>query len=586
MNRHVALRFLIFAVVLAGPTVASALELDLGLEEPTEPKATLSVSDEKPPSGGTFDVVAEFKLHPKVKLYKETLRFEWTKLEGAKFAKLALPKSVTVPDPLAEKPGPTIDVFKGEVRIPARLVVTAEAGEKIVVEGKLHHQSCTDQICFPPAEEAFAFTLTAGQAVEGSAAPAVEPPDQRQPAATEPTNEEEGTPAGGEISVLLQIAIAFLWGIGIGFTPCVYPMIPVTAAVIGAKRDEGLMTALGASAVYVFGLSIVYALLGLLAASLGTVVGAVLHAWYVVVPVAALFVALAVVMLAGWDFAAPTGFAARLQRMLAGKKGLLTTFALGAVGGLVAGPCVLAPLLALLAKVFDSGDQWLGFWSLFAAAWGMGVPLIMFGTATGAMPKAGPWMEWIKKLLAFVLFWAAFYFLLPLIGDMAYKIGTALVLVVGAVFLGGFDQLTKDSVIGDRIKKVLGVAAVLCAVVLLVVPTPARTTLFTPGSKADIDKAIAQRKLVVLDFYADWCIDCKALDKKVFSKPLVIEAAENVVGIKINTDKHPDVAKRFGVKGPPTIVFIGRDGKVRKDLSFVGKKSLDEFVELLRKFKE
>lgn len=591
------------AVMLAAVVFSAHMALAADAAEPAEPKPSISLSATDAPSGGTVGVIADFKLDPTVHLYKDKVRFEWTKLEGATFAGAVLPKPLRIPDPLADDKTQMIEIYKGRVQVLGRLTVTAKPGEPIAVEGKLLHQSCTDQICFPPAEEAFGFKLVAAEAktpdkaIDAATIPdgtsivrgvdiSESPVETTEPAAAG----EETRPRKTGVAFFLEILGAFLWGIGIGFTPCVYPMIPITAAIIGAKKERGLLRALAASAVYVFGLSLVYALLGLLAASLGTVVSTVIHAWYVVVPIAILFVGLAVTMLAGWNFAMPSGVTAKLQGALAGKKGVVTIFLLGAVGGLVAGPCVLAPLLALLERVFESGQKMLGFWALFAAAWGMGVPLIAFSTASGALPKAGPWMEWIKKLLAFVLFWAALYFLRHLIGDVAYDLSVAVLLVVAAVFLGGFDALTKESTIGDKIKRILGTAAVLCAAVLViglvVYRPPPKTVLFVPGTMEDVDAALARGERVILDFHAVWCPNCKTLDKNVFTKPNVLEAASDVTGIKIDVDDHPDVARRYGVKAIPKVVFIEPDGTVRKDLGFSGMKTVDEFVELLKKFKQ
>ena len=582
----------VIVAVLSIVGIGAAAELELGAGQPAEPKPVISAGAKTVRSGGTFDIIADFKLDKTVHLYKDKLGIKWTNLKGASYSKLVLPKPETINDPLSDDPRATIDVYTGDVKIIGRLTATAKPGEQIILEGKFLHQSCTDKICFPPAQEPFALKLVAGQSAGPlSAAASASASEDRPAETTRPAAVETQTkPKVTGLAFFLEILGAFVWGIAIGFTPCVYPMIPITAAIIGAKKDRGLLPALRASMTYVLGMSLVYAVLGLVASSMGTVVGTTINAWYVVVPIAVLFVILAVTMLAGWNFALPSGFTTKLQGALAGKKGIFTIFLLGAVGGLVAGPCVLAPLLALLDRVFSAGQAALGFWALFAAAWGMGVPLIIFSTASGALPKAGPWMEWVKRLLGFVLLWAALYFLRNLIGDIAYDLGSAVLLVIGAVFMGGLDVLTKDSTSGDKIKKVLGAAAILGAAVLavgLVIPKPpVKKVIFVPGSMQDVDKALARGDRILLDFYATWCVTCKALDKKVYNKPTAIEAAGGITGLKIDVDKYPEVAKRYGVKGPPTLLFIGADGKVRKDLSFVGMKSLDEFVKLLQEFKK
>ena len=627
-DHNIAATVILVAAVVLSANIASAA--DVG--RPAEPKPAMSISAQSVASGGTVDVIADFKLGKKVHLYKDKLRFEWTKLVGAKFTKAVLPKPETVPDPLADKAGETIEVYTGQVKILGRLTVTAKPGEPVSVEGKMLHQSCTDQICFPPASEPFAFKLVATEAeapgdddaeaidetlewlaaqqsgkTEGwpaepaktaatTEAASVAPKDvQESDAAAEAADETEDD----DRALWVILGGAFLAGIALALTPCVYPMIPITAAVIGARKEKGILSALAASFVYVLGLAIVYALLGLLVATVGSSVAAFLQSAYVLIPVSGVFVALAIVMFAGLNFGAPTGFAAKLQGLLAGKKGFASTFILGAVSGLIAGPCIAAPLAGVLLYIARSGNLTLGFWMLFVLAWGMGAPLILFGTATGLMPKAGAWMEWIKRLLGFVLLWAAAYFLQAIIGEAAYLISFGALLLAAAVFLGGFDTLTKESGFGDRLKRLLGIATVIAALVLLIPPLAEMSGLslsgsanapvenvFTPATQENVEAAIAAGKPVVLDFTATSCLYCKALDKRVFTKPETIAAAKGVTMLKIDVHKYPGLADRYGVFGPPTLVFIGTDGKVRKDLGFAGLKTLGEFVELLRKFKE
>ena len=541
---------------------------------PAEPKAVISLSSQTPPSGGTVDVIADFKLDDTVHLYKdkEKLYFEWTKLVGAKFKSIVLPKPETIPDVFADEEGQTTEVYTGQVRILGRLTVTAKPGEPVVVEGKLHHQSCTDKTCFRPAEEPFAFKLVAGEAIR-----------------------KDGR------GLWLILGGAFLAGIALALTPCVYPMIPVTAAVIGARKQNGIISALTASFVYVMGLALTYAVVGLLVAQASKTmnVAAFMQSAYVLVPVAAIFTGLAAVMFAGLNFGVPTGFAAKLQSQLAGRWGLASTFLLGGVSGLIAGPCVAAPLAGILVYVAKEASPLLGFWILFVLAWGMGIPLIVFGTATGLMPKAGAWMEWVKRLLGFVLLCSAVYFLSNIIGEMAYQITFGVVLLAAAVFLGGLDTLTKESGFGDRAKRLLGLAILIGALFLLIPPlaqlaglslsgspsAPA-VNVFQPATQEDVDAAIAAGKPVVLDFTAIWCTYCKALDKHVFTMPETIAAMEGLTTLKIDFDTERALVNRYDVYRPPVVVFIGKDGKVRKDLSFAGTKTLKEFLELVEKFKQ
>ena len=589
-GRRLGLVLLVVFVCAARPCGAAESDLGFGAG-PEEPKPVITVSATSVPAGATFDVIADFTLDEHVKLYRDNLAFEWTRLEGAKVRDIIFPKPDEIVDPLATTPGAKIKVYRGAAIVIARLVGTGKPGDVVLVEGELAHQSCTDQVCFPPAKEEFAFELAVTEPVAGA---------QAEDVGAAPAGPQEGA---GAVGFFLRILGAFVVGVLLSLTPCVYPMIPVTAAIIGARREKGLLSALSASLVYVLGMSIVYAVIGLLIARPGSGVRTSLQSAYVLVPIAVIFVALAVAMFAGLNLKLPSGLMTRLQGMLAGKKGMLSTFVLGAISGLIVGPCVAAPLAGLLTYIFQTGDSALGFWMLFAVAWGMGIPLILFGTATGLMPKSGPWMEWVKKLLGFALLWGALYFLRTVMGATAYQVSMAALLVAAAVFLGGFNQLTKESTFGDRLKKALGIAAVLAAALLLFnvmrpkpaevpagessqLPTPRPELPFKPGTAADVDTALAAGQPVMLDFWAVWCTLCEEMDRKVYSEAAFAEATDGIVALKIDFHQEKALNIRYAVFNPPRLLFIGRDGKVREDLSFYGTKGLADVLELVRKFRE
>ena len=559
-----AIRALILCLLIC----ARATGADAGAAVP-EPKPLLA-APQTVASGAEFAVTVQFQLEPGVKLYRDKLEFTWTKLDGATYVELDLPPGKRVPDPLADDPAATLEVYERNVEISAQLIATAKPGDQITITGNLHHESCTEDFCFPPADEAFEFSIAAAEP-----APA--------------QNESNGL-----FHLLLQLLGVFGAGVVISLTPCVYPLIPITAAVVGARRERGILSSLVASLLYVLGLSLVYAVLGLVIAKVGSAAASFLQTPAVLVPVALIFVLLAAVMFKGISFTPGAGAAGRMQSWLAGKRGLFSIFALGAVSGLVASPCVAAPVAGLLIYVAQTGDMVFGFFALMALAWGMGIPLVIFGTASGMLPKAGPWMESVKRLIGFVLLWAAIYFIRPVIGDVAYQLAFAALLVSAAVFLKAFDALAAGSSFLERLRAVAGWLAVLAAVALVVsalgqVAAPAKIeaveNIFAPATPNDVDAAIASGEPVVLDFHAEWCTICKELDKKVFTTPEAASAARGIATLKIDIDEFPALAKEYNVFRPPVVVFISRAGSVQEDLSFAGKISRDEFVRRLEALK-
>lgn len=561
---------------------------------PSPPTVIFSLAATSAPSGGTFDVVADFRIPDGVKLYRDKLKFVDAQLDGARFQNLVLPPAQSVADQFSE--GKIVPVYTDSVRIAMRFVALGSAGAKASVAGSLQHESCTDEICFLPQKAPFQFEI----AVAERTAPPGVPCCPRE-------NGAGGSVAklGSTRPALWRVLFAFLVGLGLAFSPCVYPTIPIVAAVIGARRERGFASALSASLLYVLGLSLVYATVGLLVGKGGSEVRAFLESAYVRVPIAALFAVLALALFAGWNLALPVGFASRLQQGLAGGRGALRTVALGGVSALVIGPCVTAPLSGLLVYVAKEAGPVLGFWMLFALGWGMGLPLVAFGTATGLLPKAGPWMQWVKTLLGFVLLWAGLYFLRPVVGDAVYRATFALLLVVAAVFLGGLDIVDKKSSFGDRVKKVLGVVAIAYALFLAASaadlfrsrgpvessPEVTAPNVFRPATTREVEDALAAGKRVILDFYTKDCASCKRLDAEVFSRPEAINAMRsisNLMAFKINAMEETRLADahRVNIKGVPTVVFIDTAGNPRDDLTFSGTVTLDEFIRKIEAFKQ
>ncbi len=565
---------------------------------PISPSVT--VSETSVPAGSTFEITADFRLAKGVHLYKDEISFQWEKLVGAQHLETVFPEAKKVPDVFGPDRNAVIEIYEGSVRIIVRMKSIGKEGDPITISGKLAYRGCTDQVCYPPATTPIQFDLTAVAA----------PPEEKPTAELEkarptvsPKEKGEQAPRQKGRGAIWLILMSFGAGIGISLTPCVYPMIPVTAAVIGSAKQKGKLRALFSSMVYVLGLSITYSLLGLLVASGGARVRTWLASPWVLVPIGAVFVVLALSMFEVISIQIQPKSVTKLQTALSGKGRMLAIFAMGILSGLIAGPCITAPLAGILVIVAKEANRLLGFFMLFALAWGMGIILIVAGTLTSALPQAGEWTVWVKKLLGFVMLWAAVYFVSPVIGSAAYRAATALILLAAAVLLGGFDTLTKESGFGDRAKRFAGLVAVMAAVYLLagVVmkserwgPTdtsrggeyPRRGGTAAPGpfQKAgydDVKKALASGRPVVLDFFADWCRICDKLDAKTFSDPRVISALERLEALKVDFDREPRLVEEFKVFGPPTIVLIGSDGKEIENLRFFGFKDAEDFLKVL-----
>ncbi|MBU8869478.1 MAG: thioredoxin family protein [Gemmatimonadales bacterium] len=422
------------------------------------------------------------------------------------------------------------------------------------------------------------------------------------------------------------LLLVFGFGILMSLSPCIYPMIPITLAVIGTRSQEkGALHGLTLSITYVLGMAMVYAIMGALSATVFSGINAFMQSPVVLVPIALLLVALSFSMFGAYELEAPRFLRDRLQSGGGNRGGVLGVFAMGMVAGLVASPCVGPFLAALLVWVATTGNWVLGFFSLFTFGIGMGLLLIGVGTfpaLLGSMPQSGGWMETIRKSMGLLLVAMAFFFVrpglvlpekvfLPLVGGSS---------VILAIFLGAFDPMGPASSWWDRTRKSLGLIVLLAGTMILIgsflslglLPLDsypgsttsdrtAQTQLLndrsgipsTPGQQKPVlpilpDKvqwqvihtgenvkeflgeqlqlAKKEGKPVLLDFWGSWCKLCLVLDKKVWIEPQVVAEAQRFVTIKVDATKMDaemeSIFEEYQVAGQPTIVFIDSRGEV------------------------
>jgi len=583
-----------WAVVGARVLVAQPGPTGSGLSAADEAvRIAIRLEPAAPPTGGEYLLLVQVVLAPGFHLYQKSIRFEWSELRGVGEPRISLPPPAEIPDQFGG--GEPVAVYTGDFTITATFPVAGQPGDPAVIRGRLHYQGCTDQLCYPPAAKTIdssttiaaregaaqvvgppGLTSPSGQAGEPSAiAPATSAPTS--PPGRAATSEAVARPGAGARWPAALLG-AFLAGLLMSLTPCVYPMIPITAAVVGgAVRRRGSagaspVRALVASLFYVLGLAMVYALLGLLAASLGAVLRIWLQSAAVRVPIAVVFVGLALVMFRVVPLRVPPGLGVWLQRVGAGG-GLLGLVLVGAGAGLVASPCMTAPLAAILLEIARTGDRWLGFWTLFSLAWGMGLVLVLVGTFSGSfLPRAGAWMYGVEKFFGFLLLWGAVWVVGPLVGSDVYRLGVGLVVVAGAVFLGGLDALSPESRFAARSKHFLGLAALALGLVYLVSglggvsgirfagggegEVSAPGIPFLEGNAATLQRALASGGPVLVDFSAEWCAICKELERTTFRDPDVVREAGKFIALKVDFDRDGGVATRYGVVAPPVILLF------------------------------
>jgi len=375
---------------------------------------------------------------------------------------------------------------------------------------------------------------------------------------------------------LLAFGAAFAGGVLTSLTPCVYPLIPTTVSIFGARSATSRRQAMALSALYVLGIATTYSALGAGAALTGRAFGSVMQNPWAIGFVALVLAAMAASMFGAFDVALPAALQARLSGV--GGAGRAGSFAMGLVSGIIAAPCTGPVLAAALAFVAARGSVAFGLGIMFTYALGMGLLFFVIGAFSVSLPKSGAWMEVVKSLFGVALLAAAGVFLqgaFPALRPLFSAARWAGLAAAGAAGLGVLLGALHASFAGrpfERLLKAAGVALAVGGVVYAAGAAGSRERTRAAASFAWVhsyDQAIAlaraERRPVIIDFWADWCTACKELDRIAWSDPRVREAASAFVAVKLDgtdaSDAFTDQAARFGVVGMPTVVFLDAKGR-------------------------
>ena len=498
-------------------------------------------------------------------IYQESLKFQASpNAEKPLNIRPALPSGVEKFDETFQK---KLQVYKQPFMV--LLDIKPSAGKPMHVEATL--QGCAEAgICYPPMTLKF---LLAGPGVK--AAPIPEILDASQSQATSSTSQNstfsladlwrERDDVNAISRFLENTSTAYLFlaffvlGLALAFTPCVLPMLPILSSVIfgtqGGKAISKGRASLLAMA-YVFGMALVYALAGVLMAALGGSVQRALQSPFALAAFALLLLALSGSLFGLYDLRLPQSWHQHIDKLAGRQKGgsLLGAFALGGISTLVASPCITAPLAGVLAFIAQTGSMSLGAGLLFVMALGMGLPLLFIAIeARILIPSTGIWMVWLQRTLGVLLVATAAWIASPLLqkNDAA-----------------GFAKTAN----GQSIHQVgeLGFA---------VIHSPAELD-------AQLSKAKAENKFVLLDFYADWCISCKEMEVNTFANPEVANQLKQIIlvqaDVTANSPENQALLKRFGLFGPPGILIFNQNGEEQKESRVIGYMPPQRFTERLK----
>jgi thiol:disulfide interchange protein DsbD len=393
----------------------------------------------------------------------------------------------------------------------------------------------------------------------------------------------------------LVLASFFAFGLLLAFTPCVLPMIPILGGIIAGEGTRiNKSRALLLSGTYVLSMALTYAVAGVAAAYVGSLLAAYLQNVWVLGAFAAIFVLLALSMFGVYDLRLPHALQHRLHGAHGRLKGgrLVPVAAMGVLSAVIVSPCVSAPLAGALLEISRSGDMVLGGSALFAMALGMGVPLMVVGLSEGALlPRAGPWMVAVKKFFGLMLLAVAVWILSPVLPPFAGMLAWSLLAF-------GVASLLRRSWIAAAFPFVVGAALLVGA--LAGSRDPLRPlAVFTAGTPHSTPVAWTRvasltelqtrlkgpGKTVMLDFYADWCVSCKEMEAFTFSDPKVRAQLDQMlllqVDVTANNEQDKALLKRFSLFGPPGIVFFDAEGREIKGLRVIGYQNAERFLKTL-----
>lgn len=503
------------------------------------------------------------------------------------------------------------DVYYNELEIKHQILWAKQDGSV-----KVRYQGCAEAgLCYPPTTQVV-YLSKVGEVTETP----VSPYNEAKSDASQ-SEKSQATSAKSEQFELLEllsgdqslvfILLAFVaLGVGLAFTPCVFPMYPIISSIVVGQGEKAKTSrVLILSFFYVQGMAITYSLIGLIVASAGVQFQAALQADWILITFIIIFTALAFVMFGAYELQLPSSWQVKLNNMSNQQKGgsYVGVFVMGAISGLVASPCTTAPLTGILLFIAQSGDMVLGFTALYALSIGMGIPLILFAVTGGKLlPKAGNWMNIVKVTFGFMMMAVALMFLERMMENLWTNLAWS---ALGLAMFGYFYVMNA----GSQATLWKGVRSVVIFLGLFgstmwgyehvkshFAPATSGNASVSHNSHpefmvvrdlADFDAKLAaanaQGKTVMIDLYADWCVACKEFEKYTFTDPGVQDALSNTVWMQIDLTEgslpqNIEFQETFDILGLPTIMFFDTSGKELDSARVTGFMKAKKFEDHVR----
>jgi thiol:disulfide interchange protein DsbD len=579
----------------------------------------------KPGQSGTLRL--KVKLPAKYHAYAEQFKLSIDEPEGFLIGPLKISPLKSWYDKFSKRERTGVEneaTLDFQVEAPTHLV--PEPGLAFSVKFTLTYQACTDSFClFPtpkklatpwtpwavPTSNEFSLGPTLKDSVKNSVKNSIENPAEQsveQSTTTFPLFSLEGFRRALNTSRPLAFFLAFFAGLLTSFTPCIFPMIPITLAILGSgaegrSRRQNFILSL----VYVHGIAVTYSVLGLLAVKTGSLFGSSLGNPWIVGALCLLMLAMALSLLGFFELQVPAFIRHHLGKGTK-KTGYLGAFISGLFAGVVASPCVGPILVSILAYVATQGSYVLGFFLLFTYAMGMGLIFVLLGAfseLTRKLPKSGPWMERVKIFLALLMLIGLGYYLQFVLSDRWWNLTLGLGLIIFSSYYGAFNLTPTRASAWQRVRKGINLGAFVIGVLFVAEgATPGLlpwsktaniqslhpTTSTHPEAQwsalvyteSEFSEALKKGLPVIIDFWAEWCVACHELEEKTFSEAQVRTLSQKFVILKMDATKDSPLLRRlklkFKIQGLPTLVFISSSGQWLEPLTLTEFEKPDKFL--------
>ena len=542
------------------------------------------------------------------------------------------------------------EVYTGKFSlfVPINLLKELSGGENFTL--KLEYQGCAkDGICYQPQVLKFGVKKSLGSYSVAQIIEVAEPdgfPDSQAP-----LSEQDSIAASlSSANFILSLATFLGYGLLLSLTPCIFPMIPILSSIIVSKQASGgkngavnlsapdetsakfdsdnqhakndknkksrAASGFFLSLIYVFAMACAYAVAGVAASVFGSGVQSALQTPAVLIGFSLVFVALALSMFGLYELQMPLAMQNALSKKAQSKGGIIGVFAMGFLSALIASPCVAAPLAGALLYIAQSGNALFGGLALFTMGLGMGVPLLLIGASSGKiLPRPGAWMDKIKTLFGFIMLIMAVWLSARVLGTMAELLLYGVIGVFASVFFGAFDATNNEQSGGKKLLKGAALLVFIYSVLLIVGSFSGAKSALNPleGFKStspgvnlsknepnfiavsnltELENAIkSSSKPVLIDFYATWCASCNELDEITFKDEAVLKKLANFTLLRVDVTKNSNddaqIMKKFGLIGPPAILFFRANSDAQDELKnarLIGFYPPEKFLAHLEKF--